>query len=94
VEEMIKEGLIYEVESLKKKGYDISLTPLRTFGYKEIFQYLEGEISLDEAIDKIKLNTRHYAKRQLTWFKKEEGIIWIDREKLNLKQEILKAFNG
>ncbi|MFH0930585.1 MAG: tRNA (adenosine(37)-N6)-dimethylallyltransferase MiaA, partial [Candidatus Zixiibacteriota bacterium] len=93
VEEMIKEGLIDEVESLKKKGYDLSLTPLRTFGYKEIFQYLEGEISLDEAIDKIKLNTRHYAKRQLTWFKKEEGIIWIDRGKLNLKEEILKVFN-
>jgi len=94
VEEMIKEGLIDEVEGLKKKGYDLSLTPLRTFGYKEIFQYLEGEISLDEAIDKIKLNTRHYAKRQLTWFRKEEGIIWIDGGILNLNKEILKAFNG
>ena len=93
VEEMIKAGLIDEVESLKRKGYDLSLAPLRTFGYKEIFQYLEGEISLDEAIDKIKLNTRHYAKRQLTWFKKEEEVIWMDGGKLNLKQEILKVFN-
>jgi len=94
VEEMIKAGLIDEVESLKKKGYDLSLAPLRTFGYKEIFQYLEGEMGLDEAKGKIKLNTQHYAKRQLTWFKKEEEIIWIDGGKLNLKEEILKAFNG
>jgi tRNA dimethylallyltransferase len=69
------------------------LTPLRTFGYKEIFQYLAGEIGLDEAKGKIKLNTRHYAKRQLTWFKKEEEVIWMDGGKLNLKQEILKVFN-
>ncbi|MCJ7497775.1 MAG: tRNA (adenosine(37)-N6)-dimethylallyltransferase MiaA, partial [candidate division Zixibacteria bacterium] len=94
VEEMIKAGLIDEVESLKKKGYDLSLAPLRTFGYKEIFQYLEGEMGLEEAKGKIRLNTRHYAKRQLTWFKKEEGIICIDGGKLNLKKEILKTFNG
>jgi tRNA dimethylallyltransferase len=94
VEEMINAGLIDEVESLKKKGYDLSLAPLRTFGYKEIFQYLEGEMGLDEAKEKIKLNTRHYAKRQLTWFKKEEGIIWIDGGKSDLKEEILKAYNG
>jgi tRNA dimethylallyltransferase len=93
VEEMIKAGLIDEVESLKRKGYDLSLAPLRTFGYKEIFQYLEGEIGLEEAKGKIKLNTRHYAKRQLTWFKKEEEVIWMDGGKLNLKQEILKVFN-
>lgn len=94
VEQMIKAGLINEVKGLKKKGYNLSLAPLRTFGYKEIFQYLEGEISQDEARERIKLNTRHYAKRQLTWFKKEEGIIWIDAEKVNQKEELLKFFNS
>ena len=92
VEDMICSGLVDEVKSLKIKGYDTSLVPMRTFGYKEIFQYLEGKISLDEAKQKIKLNTRHFAKRQLTWFKKEEGIIWIEAEKTNLKNEILKTF--
>ena len=94
VEQMIKAGLMDEVKGLKKKGYNLSLAPLRTFGYKEIFQYLEGEISQDEARERIKLNTRHYAKRQLTWFKKEEGIIWIDAEKVNQKEELLKFFNS
>jgi tRNA dimethylallyltransferase len=92
VEDMISSGLVDEVESLKIRGYDLSLAPLRTFGYKEIFQYLEGEISLDEAKEKIKLNTRHFAKRQLTWFRKEEGTIWIEAEKKNLENEILSTF--
>lgn len=94
VEKMIEEGLVDEVRDLRKRGYGLDLVPLRTFGYKEIFQFLEGEISLDEAKEKIKLDTRHYAKRQLTWFKKEEGIIWLDSEKTSLNEEILKAFNN
>ncbi len=92
VESMICSGLVDEVKSLKIRGYDTSLIPMRTFGYKEIFQYLKGEVSLDEAKQKIKLNTRHFAKRQLTWFKKEEGIIWIEAEKTVLEKEILKTF--
>jgi tRNA dimethylallyltransferase len=92
VEDMICSGLVDEVKSLKIKGYDTSLVPMRTFGYKEIFQYLEDKINLDEAKQKIKLNTRHFAKRQLTWFKKEEGIIWIEAEKTDLEKEILKTF--
>lgn len=92
VEEMIKAGLVDEVETLKEKGYDLRFTPLRTFGYKEIFQYLEGKMSLGQAKEKIKLETRHYAKRQITWFKKEEAISWIDAEKENLRDEILRIF--
>jgi len=94
VEKMIEAGLVDEVRDLKKRGYGLNLAPLRTFGYKEVFQYLEGEISLDEAKEKIKLDTRHYAKRQLTWFKKEEGIIWLDSEKTSLNEELLKVFNN
>jgi tRNA dimethylallyltransferase len=94
VEQMIKAGLVDEVKSLKEKGYDLRFAPLRTFGYKEIFQHLDGKMSLDEATQNIKLETRHYAKRQITWFKKEEGIFWIDAEKENLRDEILRIFEA
>jgi len=92
VEQMIKAGLVDEVKSLKEKGYDLRFAPLKTFGYKEIFQYQNGEISLEQAKGKIKLETRHYAKRQITWFKKEEGICWLDAEKENLTDEIARIF--
>jgi len=92
VEQMIKAGLVDEVKSLKEKGYDLRFAPLKTFGYKEIFHFLDGKMSLDEAVQNIKLETRHYAKRQITWFKKEEGIFWIDAEKENLRDEILGIF--
>lgn len=94
VEQMIKAGLVDEVKNLKKKGYDPRFAPLRTFGYKEIFQYLDGKITLKQAKENVKLETRHYAKRQITWFKKEEGILWIDAEKENLTDEILRIFKG
>jgi tRNA dimethylallyltransferase len=94
VEQMIIAGLVDEVKNLKEKGYDLRFAPLKTFGYKEIFQYQEGKISLDQAKEKIKLETRHYAKRQITWFKKEEGICWIDAEKENLRDQVLKMFEG
>jgi len=94
VDQMITSGLVYEVKSLKEKGYDLRFAPLKTFGYKEIFQYQNGEISLEQAKGKIKLETRHYAKRQITWFKKEEGIFWINAEKENLRDKILRIFDG
>ena len=94
VEQMIKAGLVDEVKSLKEKGYDLRFAPLRTFGYKEIFHYLDGKMSLDEATLNIKLETRHYAKRQITWFKKEEGIFWINAGEENLRDEILRIFAG
>jgi tRNA dimethylallyltransferase len=94
VEQMINDGLVDEVKGLKEKGYDPRFAPLKTFGYKEIFQYLDGKMSLEQAKENIKLETRHYAKRQITWFKKEEGILWLDAEKENLRDEILRIFKG
>ena len=67
-------GLLHEVESLKKFR---SLPALRTVGYTELFDYLEGKTSLPDAIDLIKRNTRLYAKRQLTWFRKDKTITWL-----------------
>jgi tRNA dimethylallyltransferase len=78
VDWMIENGLIDEVKNILNKGYDKKLNSLNTVGYKEIIQHLEGEFSLERAIDLIKRNTRHYAKRQLTWFRKDKRIHCFD----------------
>ncbi len=78
VEEMMKKGLVEEVRSLTKK-YPLSLSSLNTIGYQEIIAYLKNKISLDEAVDLIKKNTHHYARRQATWFKKDKNVKWICR---------------
>ncbi len=72
---MIDDGLVEEVKSLVQYR---KLPALQTVGYKEIFDYLDGNISLDEAIRQIQVNTRHYAKKQLTWWKREPEIKWIE----------------
>ena len=79
VDQMIKDGLIEEVEGLKSFQH---LNPLNTVGYSEIFDYLEGKSNREEAIEKIKQNTRRFAKRQLTWFKKSEDIKWYKPDEL------------
>jgi tRNA dimethylallyltransferase len=75
VDRMIAEGLLDEVKALKPKQH---LNALKTVGYKELFAYLDGEWSLEFAISEIKKNTRRFAKRQLTWFKKNEATLWFD----------------
>ena len=75
---MIKQGLVEEVKSILRGGYDKNLNSLNTVGYKEIIKYLDGEYSLERAIELIKRNTRHYAKRQMTWFRKDNRIHWFD----------------
>jgi tRNA dimethylallyltransferase len=75
VDKMMSDGLLKEVESLIKHK---SLNALQTVGYKELFDFIENKISLDKAVELIKKNTRHYAKRQMTWFKKDSEIKWID----------------
>lgn len=74
VDEMMQEGLLNEVKSLYPYR---NLTALQTVGYKELFDFIDGKISLDEAVEQIKKNTRSYAKRQLTWFRKDRSIRWI-----------------
>jgi tRNA dimethylallyltransferase len=92
VEKMISEGFLDEVQWLKEKGYSPELRAFKTVGYQELFSYLEGEIDFPEALERIKLNTRHYAKRQLTWFRKDKEIKWFDAERENLVEVILKCF--
>jgi tRNA dimethylallyltransferase len=74
VDRMIEKGLLEETKSLYPCK---NLNALQTVGYRELFDYLEGKVNLADAIAQIKTNTRHYAKRQMTWFRKDEGIDWI-----------------
>ena len=77
VDMMLEAGLTREVESLIEMGVDRNSTSMQAIGYKEIAEYINGEITLDEAVYKIKTGSRHYAKRQLTWFRRNEKIKWI-----------------
>lgn len=79
VDEMITEGLVDEVRKLKNMGYDRSFVSMQGLGYKEIFSFLDGEISLEDAIYIIKRDTRHFAKRQITWFKREKEVIRVNK---------------
>ena len=83
VDEMIELGFVEEVKNILDKGYGKNLNSLNTVGYKEIIQYLDGLISLERAIELTKKNTRHYAKRQLTWFRKDKRIQWYDLKESN-----------
>lgn len=82
VDEMIQQGLVQEVEALRARGCDRSLVSMQGLGYKEILDYLDGQCSLERAIYLIKRDTRHFAKRQLTWFKRERDVIWLRRQEL------------
>ncbi|MDU3086445.1 MAG: tRNA (adenosine(37)-N6)-dimethylallyltransferase MiaA [Peptoniphilus harei] len=88
VDKMIELGLVDEVRSLLDQGLDKNAQSLKAIGYKEVISYLEGEIEYSEMIDLIKKNSRHYAKRQLTWFRRDGRIKWFDRESDNLLEEI------
>ncbi len=89
VDQMIKAGLVDEVRGLLKMGCDRSMTSMQGLGYKEIIDYLAEEISLEEAVYRIKRDTRHFAKRQLTWFKRERDVTWIDRRDYADDEEVL-----
>ncbi|MBU1992099.1 MAG: tRNA (adenosine(37)-N6)-dimethylallyltransferase MiaA [Patescibacteria group bacterium] len=77
VDEQVERGLLKEVEKLMEQGYNENLPAITALGIKEIIPYLRGEMSLEEALDTIKRNTRNYAKRQFTWFKRYKNINWI-----------------
>lgn len=92
VDEMVTEGLIEEVKHLKELGYDRSYVSMQALGYKEIFSFLDGEISLDDAVYIIKRDTRHFAKRQITWFKREKEVIWVNKPEFNYNNKEILDF--
>ena len=87
VDLMVQEGLLNEVKSLKAKGYTKDMVSMQGLGYKEVLDYLDGEISFEEAIYRIKRDTRHFAKRQITWFKRERNVTWINKQDFGYDEE-------
>ncbi len=92
VDDMISRGLIGEVEKLKKMGCKKGMVSMQGLGYKEILSYLNGEISLEEAVYIIKRDTRHFAKRQLTWFGREKDVIWMEKPSFGYNEKKILDF--
>ena len=92
VDLMIEAGLVDEVQALKDMGCTSSMVSMQGLGYKEILAYLDGVLSLDDAIYRIKRDTRHFAKRQITWFKREKDVIWVDKTDFDYDEEKMLAF--
>ncbi|MCR4652137.1 MAG: tRNA (adenosine(37)-N6)-dimethylallyltransferase MiaA [Eubacterium sp.] len=92
VDEMIGEGLVDEVRSLMERGLTEDHVSMKGLGYKELFPYLRGECSLEEAVDIIKRDTRHFAKRQITWFKREGEIIWINKDDFDYDEDAILEY--
>lgn len=91
VDIMLKNGLIEEVKGLLEKGYTKDMISMQGIGYKEIIKYFDGEYTLDEAIEIIKRDSRRYAKRQLTWFRRYEDAKWFEIDKFNSAEELKDA---
>jgi len=92
VDIMMENGLVNEVEKLVELGYDKNAIAMQGLGYKEILAYIRGECSMDEAVEILKRETRRYAKRQITWFKRIEDVKWIDMDRFSNDDEILEKF--
>lgn len=92
IDEMLKEGLVEEVRSLKSMGCNRSMVSMQGLGYKEILSYLDGETTLEEAVYLLKRDTRHFAKRQLTWFRREPDVIWVDKDKFDYDESAILNF--
>lgn len=84
---MLEDGLLDEVESLRKEGYTKDMVSMQGLGYKEILDYLNGDSTLEEAVYILKRDTRHFAKRQITWFKRERDVIWIHKNEFHYDEE-------
>ncbi len=83
VEQMMENGLLEEVKQLQNEGYNRNMVSMQGLGYKEILAYLDGEYTLDEAVAVIKRDTRHFAKRQITWFRREKEVIWLNKQQFD-----------
>lgn len=89
VDSMLENGLVEEVRALLDKGYQKQMVSMQGLGYKEIIDYLEGRTTLSEAVSILKRDTRHFAKRQLTWFKREKEVIWMDKREYPSEEMLL-----
>ena len=87
VDQMMKEGLLEEVARLKEEGCHRGMVSMQGLGYKEILAYLDGEYPLEEAVRVLKRDTRHFAKRQLTWFRREQELTWVNKDQFSYQED-------
>lgn len=92
VDDMLSRGLVEEVKTLRTMGCHRAMVSMQGLGYKEILSFLEDEISLEEAVRLIKRDTRHFAKRQLTWFGRERNVIWVNKDQFSYDEEAILDF--
>lgn len=92
VDQMLEEGLLEEVKALQKEGCHRGMVSMQGLGYKEILAYLEGEYPLEEAVRILKRDTRHFAKRQLTWFRRESEVVWVDKDSFNYEENQILGY--
>lgn len=92
IDEMLAEGLVDEVTKLRDVGCHRGMVSMQGLGYKEILAYLDGEMSLEAAVTLLKRDTRHFAKRQLTWFRREKDVIWVNKPEFSYDEEKMLAF--
>jgi tRNA dimethylallyltransferase len=86
---MMEQGLIDEVKTLKAQGCTRSMVSMQGLGYKEILDYLDGVLPLEEAVRILKRDTRHFAKRQLTWFRRERDVTWVEKAQFQYENEAI-----
>lgn len=91
VDTMMQGGLVEEVRALRQKGFSRDLVSMQGLGYKEMYAYLEGECSLETAVEEVKKGTRHFAKRQMTWFRREKEVIWLDKTSYSSESALLAS---
>lgn len=92
VDEMLAQGLVEEVKKLRDMGYTKDLVSMQGLGYKELFPYFDSECTLQEAADVIKRDTRHFAKRQLTWFRREKDVIWVNKDMFSYDNDKILSY--
>ena len=92
VDVMVEKGLVDEVKKLKEMGYHRDMVSMQGLGYKEILDYFDGKTTLDEVIEIIKRETRHFAKRQLTWFRRESDVIWISKDEFSYNEKDILGY--
>lgn len=91
IDEMLREGLVEEVVRLKEMGCRRGMVSMQGLGYKEILDYLDGTYTLEEAVEILKRDTRHFAKRQITWFRRERDVIWLNKEDYAYDEDAILA---
>ncbi len=92
VDQMLANGLVEEVKALKEKGYHSGMVSMQGLGYKELLDWLDQVCTFEEAVYRLKRDTRHFAKRQLTWFRRERDVIWVDKEQFQYKEDEILDF--